>query len=176
MGHRANFILIDNTVHTYEDQWAALGSTFAFAEGPLNCRRMVEGMRSTDELLDWAFAEAGFLLDFDRKQALVFGHPEPPDPEQLEADTAEAYEAVMEALDQGPAAFLAHVAPRWRGWTLTWDDRGVDAFAEYLQRLGVSGVKVQAPSCPEDLPPQRATVQVDLQGTPRPVASEWRAD
>jgi len=35
MGHRANFVLIrEGGARAFHDQWAALGSTWAFAGGP----------------------------------------------------------------------------------------------------------------------------------------------
>lgn len=78
MGHRANFVLIhDAEGAAYHDQWAALGSTYAFAGGPADATAAAEAAEPTTELLDWAFAEAGFLLDFDEYVAIVFGQPEP---------------------------------------------------------------------------------------------------
>src|SRR5262245_1266263 len=77
MGHRANFVLIrEGNALAYHDQWAALGSTWAFAGGPGEAVSAAELASPTTELLDWAFAEAGYLLDFDERLAVVFGYPE----------------------------------------------------------------------------------------------------
>src|SRR4051794_14228279 len=77
MGHRANFVLVrDGKATAYYDQWAALGSTYAFAGGPADATAAAEQAQPTKQLLDWAFAEAGFLVDFDDHVAIVFGYPE----------------------------------------------------------------------------------------------------
>jgi len=153
MGHRANFLLIrDGTAAAYYDQWAALGSTYAFAGGPADASATAEQAQPTKELLDWAFAEAGFLLDFDEHVAIVFGRPEPIDlgefPE-LGAEEAASAHALDGALERGPLEFLKCIAPRWTGWQLCWDERGVDAFAAHLARRGISSVITQPRQHPE---------------------------
>ena len=171
MGHRANFVLIRNGQATaYYDQWAALGSTYLFAAGPEQATAAAEEMESTRELLDWAFAEAGYLLDFDEMQALVFGYPEgeefedeefevddegeegAEDDEVGESDATDLESSVDldSALRRSPLAFLEFIAPRWQGWHLHWDDRGVDAFAAHLERRGIGSIATQPASHPAD--------------------------
>ena len=157
MGNRANFVLIrDGEAVAHYDQWAALGSTYSFADGPDAAVAAAQSAEPTEELLDWAFAEAGFLLDFDERRAIVFGYPEPLDfdAEELEELGAEAPgEAVIgmdAALQSSPLDFLRYIAPRWQGWMLVWDDRGVDAFAEHLSRRGISSIAIQPKSHPPD--------------------------
>ena len=150
MGHRANFVIIENGRATaYRDRWAALGCTFTLMDGPGEARSAARSSEPTTELMDWAFAEAGYLLDFDENRAIAFGHPDLPlDDDFLEADTAAAMNAAMDALNQGPAEFFKHVAAKWRGWTLVWDDRGVDAFAEHLARRSITVIQTQPASHP----------------------------
>jgi len=154
MGHRANFVLIrDAEAKAYYDQWAALGCTYAFAGGPADAIAAAEQAEPTTELLDWAFAEAGFLLDFDEKVAIVFGQPEPIDPGELADLGVEDLAPMNEldiALEQGPLEFLKAIAPRWAGWQLFWDDRGVDAFAAHLARRTIASVTTQPKTHPED--------------------------
>jgi hypothetical protein len=154
MGHRANFVLIrDGEAKAYHDQWAALGSTYAFAGGPADAASAAQRAEPTTELLDWAFAEAGFLLDFDENLAIVFGYPEPIDPGEFGDPGAEDVAPVNEldtALEQGPLEFLKTIAPRWAGWQLCWDDRGVDAFAAHLARRAIASVTTQPKSHPPD--------------------------
>jgi hypothetical protein len=156
LGHRANFVVIKRgSAAAYHDQWAALGSTWAFAGGPDEAVSAAEGSQPTPELLDWAFAEAGYLIDFDRKRAVVFGYPEMGDFDLDEmADFSEedvaAMAAAEAALQRGPLDFLQAIAPRWPGWHLHWDDRGVDAFAEYLAVRGIDSISTQPPSHPPD--------------------------
>jgi hypothetical protein len=98
---------------------------------------------------------AGFLLDFDEKQAIVFGVPEPVDldAEELEGlDAADlAYAADLEsALERCPLAFLQSIAPRWPGWLLHWDDRGVEAFSAHLRRRELWSIATQPDRHPAD--------------------------
>ena len=147
MGHRANFIVIrDGKASAYFDQWAALGSTWAFAGGPNEAALAAEAAEPTTELLDWAFAEAGYLLDFDDRLAIVFGYPESIDPEELKGSDQESEAAEVDAaLLRGPLDFLQAIAPRWKQWLLHWDDRGVDAFAAHLGRRGIRSIVTQPP-------------------------------
>jgi hypothetical protein len=156
MGHRANFVLIrDGSAVAYHDQWAALGSTYAFAGGPDDAASIIGTAEPTSELLDWAFAEAGFLIDFDENRAIVFGYPEPleldgDDMEGIGADLQSDAAGLDAAINRGPLEFLQFVAPRWRGWLLEWDERGVDAFAAHLARRGIDSIATQPPSHPAD--------------------------
>jgi hypothetical protein len=160
MGHRANFVSIrKGQAIAFQDQWAALGSTYLFAEGPEAASAAIEAMEPTSELMDWAFAEAGYLLDFDERRAIVFGTPEEVDLEfddmgelglEVTGDEIAAASELQSALRQGPLGFLQCIAPRWSGWLLHWDDRGVDAFAEHLERRGIRTLTTQPPSHPAD--------------------------
>jgi hypothetical protein len=166
MGHRANFVVIrDGQARAFHDPWAALGSTWAFAGGPGDAASTAEQATPTGELLDWAFAEAGYLLDFDQQRAIVFGYPEPVDfdPGEFQGiegladlDPAQLGDAaaVDAALQRGPLDFLHAIAPRWEGWLLTWDERGVDAFAEHLAGRDLRSISTQPP----DHPPDRISV------------------
>ncbi|MEM7353169.1 MAG: hypothetical protein AAF657_20410 [Acidobacteriota bacterium] len=76
MGHRANFVVIRNQQATaFYDQWAGLGCIYTFAEGPTKAVACLKATKETDELMDWAFAEGGYLIDFDNKLAMGFGSP-----------------------------------------------------------------------------------------------------
>lgn len=150
MGHRANFIVIREAQATaYHDQWAALGSAYLLTDGPERAAAAVEPMEPTGELLEWGFAEGGFLLDFDERRLIALGYPEPIDLDDFSAefgdqlDAAEMQEttSLNDAFSAGADGFLRQIAPAWQGWLLVWDDRGVDAFAEHLQSRGIDGIK-----------------------------------
>ena len=155
MGHRANFVVIrDNAARAYCDQWAALGSTFVFASGPDIASATAEQSEPVAELMDWAFAEAGFLIDFDERQAIVFGYPTPLDDVLDDLDAADGLgEAVAldEALNRGPLDFLQLIAPQWPGWLLHWDERGVDAFTVHLARRRIDSIRTEPPTHPADV-------------------------
>ena len=153
MGHRANFVLIrGGEARAYYDQWAALGCAFDFAAGPEHAVAAAEATQPTSELMDWAFAEGGYLLDFDERRAIVFGHGGEMMADELAelglddaGEPGEAGEAGAGALE-----LLRSAAPRWAGWLLVWDDRGVDAFAEHLERRGIGTITTRPRSHPSD--------------------------
>ena len=157
MGHRANFVIVrDGKATTYFDNWAGLGAALMIADGPIAAEREAAQFEEVDEMLDWAFAEGGCLLDFDERRALVFG--------ELEDVLAEfcGDEADEESIDDTPAdaracaadayrAYFSEIAAHWQGWCLRYDDRGVDAFAEHLKRRGIERPKAAPASHPDDV-------------------------
>jgi hypothetical protein len=46
--------------------------------------------------------------------------------------------------------FLKFIAPRWAGWKLVWDGRGVDAFAAHLAERDIRSIQTQPPKHPDD--------------------------
>ena len=151
MGHRSNFVIIRNhAAIAYYDQWAALGAIYTFSAGPAGAVDALVEMRVTDELIEWAFAEGGYLLDLDQKLAIVFGYS--CDCEEFGFEFDAETEALNAALEESPLKFLQHIAPAWPGWKLIWDDRGVDAFAEYLHGRGITCIQTCPASHPADTP------------------------
>lgn len=176
MGHRANFVVIrGGDARAYSDNWAALGCIHSVADGPEDAVASAAAFEDTDELLDWAFMEGGYLVDFDEKTLIVFGltdddlgdefsefeddeeeegGDEAEESAELDDDTDEDQaddDAVEDDLDEeaeraSALAFLQGIAPKWKGWTLRWDQRGADAFAEHLARRGITSIKTQAAS------------------------------
>ncbi|XCN71778.1 MAG: hypothetical protein Q3M24_15880 [Candidatus Electrothrix aestuarii] len=169
MGHRANFVIIrEGMAKAYEDQYAALGSTYQFAEGPDGALSAAEQATPTNELLEWAFAEAGYLIDYDKHIAIVFGYPDPVDmdlgfaeegegavvidPQELR-DLIANEKSLEKALEQGPFEFLKAISGKWKGWELRWDERGVDAFAGYLKFRDIVEIKTAPASARVVNPP-----------------------
>ncbi|MEW6735975.1 MAG: hypothetical protein AB1489_32070 [Acidobacteriota bacterium] len=155
MGHRANFIIIRNGVaKAYYDQWAALGCVYTFAAGPEEACAAAEQMEPTTELMDWAFAEGGYLLDFDQYKAIGFGYPDDigefEDLDCQEVDEVLALQEINAAFERSSLDFLQHIVPHWTGWLLEWDDRGVDAFAAHLRSRGITTILTQVDSYPPD--------------------------
>jgi hypothetical protein len=167
MGHRANFVIIrGGAAKVYYDQWAALGAIHFFAAGPGEATASAEGFESDDGLMDWAFAEGGYLIDWDQKLAIVFGDPlgedlaefddivdEFIDEFDAESMATTSPEGASESTDNDPLTMLRSAAPQWAGWQLIWDDRGVDAFSEHLVRRQITGVQMEPPSHPDDVEP-----------------------
>jgi len=130
MGHRANFVVIrDSSAQAFYSHWGALGCLLLLEDGPEKGAARAE-YEPTSELLEWFYAEDGYLIDFDQRLLLAFGtlihggDAEPSDEEKREA----------------ARRFLLKLAPKWPGWLLRWDDRGVDAFAEHLEQRAIKGI------------------------------------
>ncbi len=174
MGHRANFVVIENgAAQAYYDNWAGLGAAFAIADGPGPAVDSLKEFEPTHELLDWAFAEGGFLVDFDQSLVIVFGelddlsdeladYDDEGDEDDDDEDDDDGEEDEEEGDETDSYAerytnYFADIAPNWHGWRLRYDDRGVDAFAEHLSVRGISSIEVQEPSHPE------STEQVEFQ-------------
>jgi len=156
MGHRANFVVIEEgAAKVFYDQWGAMGCLYAFAGGPDSAVEAVAEMEEAAELMEWAFAEGGYLIDRDRKAAIVFGttFDEIEAFDDLDDDVATPMREVNAAMDAGPRGFLEHVASAWPGWKLTWDDRGTDAFSAHLRSRGIATIATQPDSHPSTTEP-----------------------
>lgn len=161
MGHRANFVLIeDGKARAFEDQWAALGCTLSLELGAKKLKRdLPKVYAATEELMDWAFAEAGILIDYDERLCIAFGYPEI-DLSELPEEHAADVRAVMEAFEAGWPTFVSYIARGWAGFTLIWDARGVDAFAAHLKRRAITSIKTQPASHPRSTAKEKPVVVV----------------
>ena len=154
MGHRANFVVIrDSAARAFHDQWAGLGCAFVLEDGPKVAVSEAQKLTPTEELLEWCWAEGGYLIDFDQKVLLAFGSLESDcdlDGEDGANDDIDDESEDMPEVDSAleVRAFLLKIASKWKGWLLRWDDRGVDAFAEHLKSRQIGGIRTQTPSHP----------------------------
>lgn len=150
MGHRANFVLIkDGQAKAFYDNWAALGCTLSLEEGAKKLEKSVPKLyEPTEELLDWGFAEAGFLIDYDERICIAFGIPEI-DMSDIPEDHQEDIGMTLDAFDAGWSDFVHFIEHGWRGFTMIWDRRGVDAFAVHLERRKITSIKTAKPSHPK---------------------------
>lgn len=181
MGHRANFVLVRGAKpRAFTDSWAALGATLMLSEGADAVEKLVPKLHApTKALLDWAFAEGGFLVDYDERVCIAFGAPELDVgdlPEEYQAQLLEA----LGAFDAGWPSYVAFLADGWPGFTMIWDERGVDAFAEHLTRRGLTGIRCAKPSHPKSIAaPVRVVVgekgSIDGTGEPKRADGSRRA-
>lgn len=135
MAHEANFVIIQKgQANAYYHKWAALDCINWFADGPEKARS-VDGLKRVDWLSEFVFAEGGYLIDFDEKKAIVYGHTAdvegfkerpPPDPDS--------------PFVQGGLAYLQHIGPNWVGWKLSWAQSGANAFAAHLRRRNITDI------------------------------------
>jgi len=167
MGHRANFVVIrDGEAEAFFDQWVGLGCAFAVADGVEAAEAAARQCDSTDELLDWSLAEGGYLIDHDEHLLIVFGELDDfaEELEEFESgfEDEDEDDSESESSDDGQdededvssairyRKLFDEIAPLWPGWLLRWDDRGVDAFAEHLQRRGIADIRTQPATHPDD--------------------------
>lgn len=173
MGHRANFVIVrDGAAEAFFDQWAGLGCAFAVADGVESAEAAARQSDPTDELLDWSFAEGGYLIDHDEHVLIVFGELDDMSVEfeefsaefegeeesvafddDSDAESADESDADDDEDESSAVRFrklFDEIAPHWHGWLLRWDERGVDAFAEHLQRRGIDDIRFQPPSHPDE--------------------------
>ncbi len=152
MGHRANFIVVrDGHATAYYHQWAAKGCIHTFADGPeAACKSGGRVLEPTNALMDWCNAEGGYLIDFDQKTAIVFGH-------EMDCDLVENGDGTIDEefrrktlpFIEGGLSYLQYIATKWRGWTLAWENgRGVDAFAAHLRGRSIKDIALQPDSHP----------------------------
>ena len=139
MGHRANFVIISNNRATiFYDQWAALGGAIAiFCEGPDAC--VSSATEEEEDLMDDVWCEGGYLVDFDRNVAMVFGWTDGLDEKSWDDeadgdgdDDEQRHVGYQIANAKTPADF-APIADQWPGWTLSWAHNGVNDFTKWLE-------------------------------------------
>ena len=165
MGHRANYVIIEKGKGiAYRDQWGALGCTFLLGDGPTECKKFAREHEQTKVLMDWAEAEGGFLVDFDQRRCIAFGHPDY-DGDDVPTTARKQLDAFMVQLEKGPAALFEYVGDKWQGWTMVWDTRGTDAFTDHLTLRGIKTIKAAAkPEKAEGMIPR---VELAIPGKPK---------
>lgn len=155
MGHRANFVVIrDAQATAYTDNWAAMGCICGLEDGPEPACERLAKFEKTAELMEWCWAEGGFLIDYDEHKLIVFGPTV--DLGELadeEGNLDQKLRKEYEPFTQTGLPYLRHISKRWCGWKLIWDDHGVDAFAAHLRNRGISSITTQPDSHPNTTEP-----------------------
>lgn len=161
MGHRANFVLIrDGKAKAYYDHWGALACTLSLEEGAKKLEKSVPKLyERVDELMDWGFAEAGFLIDYDERVCIAFGMPDV-DMDDMPEEYQEQVQRPIDALHEGWESFVRYIEKGWLGYSMIWDSRGVDAFAAHLERRKITAVKTAEPSAPKEYATARPEVVI----------------
>lgn len=136
MAQYGNFVIIQSeTAVAYNHKWGALGCLYAFATGPKEATEFTSDMERV-YILDSVFAEGGYLLDFDIKEAIVFGEP------FYDEEIDEEGNLINSKLEEGELPYLKYIAPAWPSWKLTWNFQGVEAFAKHLSNRAIAGIGV----------------------------------
>jgi hypothetical protein len=161
MGHRANFVLIEGAqAQAFRDQWAALACMLSLEEGARRLKKQVpEIYERTDGLMDWAFAEGGFLIDYDEKVCIAFGYVDV-DMDDIPEEHQEIMRPLLDAFHAGWAEYVHFIEKGWRGFTMILDGRGVDAFAQHLEKRKITSIKTATPSHPKSVAKDQPEVVV----------------
>lgn len=153
MGHRANYVIIKaGRAKAYYDHWGALACLLVLGDGPDQATSVAETNEPTTKLLDWGFCEGGFLIDYDERRCITFGYVDI-DGDDMPANMRKELAAFGAAFAKGPAGVFKFVAPVWPGWTLEWNEQGADAFADHLERRGITGIQREPRSKDDHGPP-----------------------
>lgn len=127
MGHRANFIILENDQpRIYYSHGRAQETPSILAQGLAFCEAYFLGFNEWSLLMDNAWAEGGILIDKDKKHLMIFGG----------ADTS--YTPALQR------HYCKHLPTIWKGWTIEWCSKGNVDFAEYL---GMMEDRILAEGC-----------------------------
>jgi hypothetical protein len=117
MGERAQKVVIrDGRVTLYRDRWGGQSSIDVLRDGPTGLQNDLAESSPNAEWWDPAFAEGGYLVDFDRKCILLYS---------WDAALAESC--------------LSVISSAWPGWSVTVAPEGVPDFQAHVSSLPSPG-------------------------------------
>lgn len=115
MGHRANFVVVQNGKPSlYYSRWAAVTLPQSIFFGPEFALRYIETLQPTDALLDDVWCEGAAIMDQDARCLLFF----------------------VGDIRYHPGLrryFLPLLSHNWPGWDVRWADQGIVDLALYLR-------------------------------------------
>jgi hypothetical protein len=115
MGHRANFVLVEQGKATiYYSHWGAKTIPDMLVAGPDRCWNSIQRLTPGSELLDNVWAEGGLLLDRDQRRLLFWGGEE------------------IKYTPYLRRVFLPALRLLWPEWTVEWALYGVADLADAL--------------------------------------------
>jgi len=124
MGHRANLVLVNETGYTiYYCHWCARDILMSLFWGPHTAAAYITQQQAGTSLLDEIWAEGGAIVDYRRKNLLLWT-------EQSISEDLPLRRLYMDLLREV-----------WAGWTVQWAHLGVLDMADYL---GIPRARVTA--------------------------------
>lgn len=130
MSDPAAFILIrEQRARVFFNKWSANGCLSNLVDGPTQAAEVASS--DEDEVEDYPFAVAGYLLDFDTQHLIFFGplYETLEELELIDFDDDESPEAI--------SAFVDAIAPKWEGWTLSVNDENDRELQRHLRSRGI---------------------------------------
>lgn len=160
-------LIKDGKARAFYDHWGALACTLSLEDGAKRLEKDVpKHYEEVDELMDWAFAEAGFLIDYDERVCIAFGSVDV-EVDEIPEEHQSDMQTTLGAFRAGWAEFVAHIEKGWRGYRMIWDDRGVDAFSAHLARRKITSIKTAKPSHPKSYANAKPDVVVVPEAAPK---------
>ncbi len=146
MGHRANFVIVENSIiKIYFSQGKAQETPNILAQGLAFCEKYFEEFIEESMLMDNAWAEGGILIDKDLKKVLIFGGSETNYTPALQRH------------------YCKHMSGVWKSWSVQWCSQGIVDFAEHL---GLMEDRILADGCkPEFLKSEEWSFTMDADRT-----------
>lgn len=124
MGHRANYVLLDEAGWTlYYSHWAGQRVELDLASGPAAAIRFVRAQMRVSGWIGRAWVEGGALIDTTRRQLVFFGSGDINDPDYRRA-------------------CLDHLALVWSGWSVRW---AYNALRDFSAMVGVADAALDLP-------------------------------
>ncbi len=122
MGHRSNFVIIQNReINIYYSHWGAISIPKDIFYGPQITIDYIKSLQPVETLLDDLWCEGAVLVDTHEKQLIFWG-----------GDGYE-YPAVRKY-------FISLLQLNWEGWGIRWAEQGIIDIAQYL-RIDISQVQ-----------------------------------
>ena len=145
MGHRGSFVVVrDGVAVASNDQWGGMVLAELIESGRVKCVEYACSLDPSDEVLAEPWAEAGFMVDFDRHEALVFCSPSSDfvgwDDGLTDEQRAER-EFLDSLLSDSPGRWVEQVQSHWEGFAL----RYVDSASEFVEHLEAFNIVLVAP-------------------------------
>lgn len=115
MGHRANFVIVENSKYQiYYSHWGANTIPCDFFWGPEHAIQYIKIQRPVNGWLDNTWAEGGVLVDLDHKVLILFGG-------EIEI-TNLPYRII----------YLFLLQQVWEDWNIAWANEGIADLADYV--------------------------------------------
>lgn len=115
MGHRSNFVIIQNReINIYYSHWGATSIPKDIFYGPEVTIDYIQSLQPVETLLDDLWCEGGVLVDTYEKQLIFWGG------DGYEYPPIRKY-------------FISLLQLNWEGWGIRWAEQGIIDIAQYLK-------------------------------------------
>src|SRR5579859_14309 len=130
MGHRANYVVIENgKTDIYYTHWGAVTAPAVLLSGPENALKFARVLKRDSELMEIYWAQGGVFLDYDNRQMSFFHCLDPIANVYVRRQLVRALQAI------------------WSGWTVSYEAHHQIAFH---QKLGLDPYEAEVAKAHEE--------------------------